>query len=145
MKTLKHYGSRILEGSAYLLKRAVMLTAGAYVIGATLAGNGCMDSGRTRLSAKLHDSSNPIKAVKSVSEEWTGTEVATPTMDGYNPRVKRNVVFEDGSKTTLLYHTLAWEPFRTWMGGEKFEPKPGEQYEVTTSNELVRKVRSFYS
>ena len=61
--------------------------------------------------------------------------------DGYNPQVTRVVTFEDGSQTTLQYRALAWQPFMRWKNGDIFNPKPEEQYQVTSENSIVRKIR----
>ncbi len=135
------YLGRIADRTRLALKKLIVIAAGGYILGTTLYANGCMDSERTGSAERiLHDDSNLVKAVKSVSEEWSGIDMLSPTLDGYNPCVKRTVIFEDESRTTLVYHTLAWEPFKTWLNGRQFKPKVGEKYEVTGLNSLVRKI-----
>lgn len=59
--------------------------------------------------------------------------IYSPTLDGYNPKVIREVTFEDGTETNLEYRTLAWQPFRKWMREQEFNPQPGEKYDKIVS------------
>ncbi len=122
-----------------------------YVIGATTlclaiygcsSHNGMFDSMRTKEAAWLQGNpTNTVRTVAAVEEEWKDNVTYSLMMDGYNPKVRREVTFEDGSQTTLNYRTLAWQPIMRWKNGDMFNPQPGEQYEVTSRNQIVRKIQ----
>ncbi len=114
---------------------------GGYIIFALMDNNGCLDSDRTRETQWLHRLQGAqVKTVENVEERWRDDIFCSPMFDGYNPQVIREVIFDDGSQTTLSYRTLAWQPFMRWKNGEEFSPKVGERYEVTSRNQLVRKL-----
>jgi len=109
--------------------------------------NGMNDSLRTKTARRYHNPENPIKTVRNVEENWKDNRLHSLDGTGFNPLVKRRVIFEDGSETNLRYRTLAWQPFRRWMIGEEFNPQQGEKYEVTRNdsseyriNSLIQKV-----
>ena len=133
---LKERVGDILKTGAKVVAGGVV---GGYILFSLASHNGMLDSARTKEARQLRG--EQVKTVATVDEEWKDTQVYSPTMDGYNPQVIREVTFEDGSQTTLKYRTLAWQPFMKWKNGEQFEPKQGEQYEVTSANIIVRKVR----
>jgi hypothetical protein len=95
--------------------------------------NGCNDSLRTKSAMEFHSDTNRIKTVVRVSEDWYAMHS--------NPLVQREVVFSDSSKTVLHYRVAAHMPFKSWIDGEEFKPKPGEQYELTNNNTLVQRIR----
>ncbi len=109
---------------------------GGLVLYSLLSHNGLLDSPRTKMASRLHNMDNSTKTVSYVDEKWSDN---IPMMHGYNPRVIRNVNFDDGSQTTLSYRTMAWQPFMRWLGGEEFDPQVGERYEVS-HGQLVKKV-----
>ncbi len=123
-----------------LAKWTAGVAIGAAVIVNLSDGNGMLDSMRTKEAQRYHNSKHQTKKVTDVQESWRDTLILSPTMDGYNPQVTREVTFDDGSRTTLKYRTLAWQPFVRWINGEEFNPKPGETYEVAAGNRLVRKI-----
>lgn len=100
--------------------------------------NGMLDSNRTKEAGRLHGEAT--KTVATVEETWKDDVIYSPMLDGYNPKVIREVTFEDGSKTKLEYRTLAWQPFMKLKNGEEFYIKAGKKYEVTSSNMIVREV-----
>lgn len=102
--------------------------------------NGILDSMRTKEARRYISSDNSIKTVANVEEKWKNYWSCTPMLDDYNPRVIRKVTFKDGSKTRLDYRILAWQPFVRWKNGEEFNPRPEEKYEVTSWNQIVRRV-----
>jgi len=120
-------------------KFSAVVVIGGVALFNLLDHNGKLDSMRTKEARKYHGSGTP-KTVASVEERWRDTLFLSPTMDGYNPQVTREVTFDDGSTATLRYRTLAWQPFMRWRNGEEFNPKPGETYEVTSGNKFVRMV-----
>jgi len=131
--------SGLKERVGDILKTGAKVIGGVYILFNLASHNGILDSARTKEVRQLRG--EQIKTVATVDEEWKDTQIYSLTMDGYNPQVIREVTFEDGSQTTLKYRTLAWQPFMKWKNGEQFEPKQGEQYEVTSANTIVRKVR----
>jgi len=122
------------------LKTGAKVAVGGLIFYSLASHNGMLDSNRTREARGYSNASNPIKTVATVKERLEDNVVYSPTLDGYNPKVIREVTFEDGSETRLEYRTLAWQPFRKWLGGEEFNPHPSEKYEVTSRNMIVRKV-----
>ena len=122
------------------LKTGAKVAVGGLILYSLASHNGMLDSNRTREAREYNNASNPIKTVATVKERWEDNVVYSPTLDGYNPKVIREVTFEDGSETRLAYRTLAWQPFRKWLRGEEFNPQPSEKYEVTSRNMIVRKV-----
>ena len=142
MKTKTNLSERI---SDFLWRFGTRYVLPAYMLVFLASHNGCMDSYRTKSAARnLQKPSNPIKTVAVVREEWRDNSEwaafsAAMGGGGYNPRVIRRVIFKDGSITTLDYRVMAHQPFRRWISGEEFDPKPGEQYEVTRYNTIVAK------
>ncbi len=131
------------------IPRATFVLLGLYACAKTIDGNGLGDSMRTKSANDYHNKSNPVKVVAKVEEEWNDNTIYSPDMTGFNPVVDRTITFEDGTKTSLHYRTLAWQPFKEWVSGEEFKPQVGERYEVTSGgilrtgrpeNELVRRV-----
>jgi len=125
-----------------LLRTGIKSVIAALVVYSLASHNGHLDSMRTKETSHLQGLvGNKIKTVASVEEYWKDNVTYSLMMDGYNPLVRRNVLFEDGSQTTLRYRTLAWQPLMKWINGNEFNHRQGEQYEVTSSNDIVRKVR----
>lgn len=121
------------------LQSGAKTVAGGFMLYTIASHNGCLDSYRIKEARGLQGEAT--KTVATVDETWKDDGVYTPTLDGYNPKVIREVRFDDGTETTLGYRTLAWQPFRKWLRGEEFDPQPGEKYEVTSNNMIVRKVK----
>ena len=120
------------------LKTGAKVAVGGLILYSIASHNGLLDSYRTKEARELRGEAT--KTVATVEESWKDNVVYSPTLDGYNPKVIREVTFEDGTETSLEYRTLAWQPFRRWLRGEEFNPQPGEKYEVTFRNTIVRKV-----
>ena len=140
---LKNIGNEIVG----FIPKGIGILALGYAFVTCADQNGINDSLRTKVARKYHNPENPIKVVRNVGETWSDNKLYVPDGTGFNPLVKRRVIFEDGSETNLRYRTLAWSPFKRWLAGEEFNPQPGEKYEVTTndnweyrSNSLVQKV-----
>lgn len=134
-RTLDH----AIEGTKLVLKLGGTAFLAVYLPLTLASHNGLLDSDRTDEAEEKHAENNPIKTVKTVEEQWEDCFI-TPYGDSFNPRVIRTVTFKDGSGTELDYRTLAWQPFMRWKNGDEFDPKPGEKYEVTSGNGLVKKV-----
>ena len=132
---------KLKEKSAIIIKKGALFGLGAYLLFHLTSNNGLLDSNRTKETGYLNKPSNQVKQVVHVDEEWRDNKIYSLDLTGYNPKVIRHVQFSDGTETTLNYRTLAWQPFRKWMSGEEFEPKKGEQYEVTQNNAIVKKIR----
>jgi hypothetical protein len=129
---------------SFLWKVGTRYVLPAYILVSLASHNGCMDSRRTKNARYLQKPSNPTKTVAIVTEEWRDNSEwaafsAAMGGGGYNPRVIRTVIFDDGSTTTLDYRVMAHQPFRRWISGEEFDPKPGEKYEVTRYNTIAAK------
>jgi len=80
---------------------------GGLIVYSLASQNGKLDSMRTKEAKRYISRSTIIKTVSGVEEKWRNHWTCTPMLDGYNPRVIRNVIFEDRSKTRLSYRTLA--------------------------------------
>ena len=115
-----------------------------YIIGGSIlfnlmSANGCFDSNRTKEALRFYENRqrNVTKTVSDVEEEF---DPCYNSSTWINPRVTREVEFDDGTEITLSYRTHTWQPIRRWINGEEFSPKVGEKYEVTDHNQLVRKL-----
>ncbi|MBW3014501.1 hypothetical protein KY335_04665 [Candidatus Woesearchaeota archaeon] len=128
-----------IEGIKPILQVGGTIFFALYIPYTLASHNGLLDSDRTKEAEEMHDESNPIKTVKTVEEKWRD-HILTPYGDGFNPRVIRTVTFADGTETKLDYRVMAWQPFMKWKNGYEFNPQAGEKYEVTSGNELVKKV-----
>lgn len=119
--------------------RLVMYAIGGYVLFNFMSANGCLDSNRTREALRFYENrqGNIVKTISNVEE---GFDFGYNSSTWINPRITREVEFDDGTETTLLYRIRAWQPFVKWINGEEFSPKVGEKYEVTSDNQLVRKL-----
>ncbi len=122
------------------LKTGAKCVFGALIAINLASHNGFYDSMRTKEALRYQDPTNPVKVVSKVKEKWKDDKIYSLALEGYNPRVIRTVTFNDGSQIKLDYRVLAWKPFMKWKNGEEFDPKPGERYELTKQNGLVRKV-----
>ncbi|MFA5797907.1 MAG: hypothetical protein WC916_07805 [Candidatus Woesearchaeota archaeon] len=145
-RTLNDVIDGLGDGAVYVLKKGVKYGIGICIGFYLLSHNGFLDSDRTKQAEQLHNANNPTKVVASVNEKWSDNSMFALASSmigggGYNPRVIREVIFEDGSQTTLDYRVLAHQPFVRWMAGEEFNPKVGERYEVTKNNQLVRPIK----
>lgn len=120
------------------LKTGAKVVVGVLILYSLASHNGMLDSHRTKEARRLEPQAT--KNVATVEETRKDNVVYSLTLDGYNPKVIREVMFEDGTETRLEYKTLAWQPFNRWANGEEFNPQPGEKYEVTSQNMIVRKV-----
>lgn len=144
MKTKETLSSKVRRmgltvADAFRPSRLVMYAIGGYVLFNFMSANGCLDSNRTREALRFYENrqGNVVKTVSNVEEEFDwGYNSST----WINPRVTREVEFDDGTKTTLSYRTRAWQPFRRWINGEEFSPNVGEKYEVADNHQLVRKL-----
>lgn len=136
-----------LRNIRYTLWRGAKIAFATYLIIQLGSHNGCFDSPRTKEARRYHNPQNPVKVVRRVGERWKDNSTLALVSSavggsGYNPRVIRDIEFDDGSKTRLDYRVLAWQPFVRWVNGKEFDPKPGEKYEVDKHNGLVRKMGS---
>jgi len=138
---IKDIGNRTIDFVYGTTKKAIPILLGSYIYFSLLSHNGCMDSDREERAARKHHINNPIRTVESVEETWKDNNpYCFISGAGYNPRVIRNITFEDGSTTRLDYRTAAHQPYRRWLRGNEFNPKPNERFEVDPNNRLVRKV-----
>ena len=141
---LRNIGDEIVG----LIPKGIGILALGYALVTCADHNGINDSLRTRVAKQHHSLENPIKTVRSVEETWRDNKMYSPDGTGFNPLVKRRIIFDDGSETSLRYRTLVWQPFVRWAAGEEFSPQPGEKYEVARvdicweyrANSLVQKV-----
>ncbi len=99
-----------------------------YVLAINLDACGTMDSPRTIEASRLE--AVDIKSIKSVEEILD---------DPLNPRVRRYIEFDDGTKTTLRYMTKAWSFIRDPFQVDMFAPNIGEEYWVTEHNTIVKR------
>ena len=112
---------------------------GGYFLFNLMSANGCFDSNRTREALRFYENrqGNVTRIVSNVEEE---VDPGYNSSTWINPRVTREVEFDDGTKIILSYRTQTWQSIRKLINGEEFSPKVGERYEVTDHNQLVRKL-----
>lgn len=122
-------------GPGKLVKYAI----GTYILFNVASGNGCFDANRTKeaLRSYANHQGNVVKIVSNVEEKL---DMGYNSSTWINPKVTREIDFDDRTETTLSYRTHVWQPLRKWVNGEEFSPKVGEKYEVTDHNQLVRRV-----
>jgi len=138
-RTLKNRLNNFADDALDVLKDGAKYALGAYILFNLTSHNGCLDSRRTKQAEGLYDANNPVKIVANVDEEWRDNSPFV-LFGAYNPRVIRRVTFEDGTQATLDYRVLAYQPFRRLVSGEEFNPQVGERYQVTGSNEFIRRM-----
>ena len=112
---------------------------GGYILFNLMSAHSCFDSNRIKEALRFCENrhGNVTKTVSNVEEEF---DPGYNSSTWINPKVTREVRFEDGTEITLSYRTHTWQPIRRWINGEEFSPKAGEKYEVTDHNQLVRKL-----
>ncbi|HLC57185.1 MAG TPA: hypothetical protein VJH95_01290 [Candidatus Nanoarchaeia archaeon] len=139
MNRLNH----IADGAFKFVRRGACIAVLAYSVYSLFSHNGLLDSPRMKETGRYHSDENHVKTVANVRERWEDDNpgmINKITLNGYNPKVIREIVFDDGSRARLEYRTLAWQPIMRWKNGEEFNPRPGEKYEVTPGNLIVRKM-----
>jgi hypothetical protein len=141
--TLREKIADLREKACDFFKAGVKLAFTGYITFSLLSHNGCLDSQRTEQAKSLHNTNNQTKVVTRIGEEWKDNSKYLLAMggNGYNPRVIRTIIFEDGTQSIVDYRTLAHQPITRWLKGEEFNPQAGEKYEVTKYNELVKRVK----
>ena len=120
-----------IEDTCLLVRSVVKFSILGYLAFQLGSTNGVFDSLRTKDGEDLADPSDPIKTVSSVVETWKDTVPYSPDGTGFNPRVIREISFEDGTHITLDYRVLVWQPLRKWIHGEEFNPQVGQKYEIS--------------
>jgi len=109
-----------------------------YILFNLLSDNGFLDSERSKESMRYENQQgNVMKTVVDVTETMNPCYNSSTWI---NPKVTREVLFDDGTETELSYRTHTWFQLRNRLYGEEFVPRIGEQYEVTSNNNLVRKL-----
>ncbi len=135
LTSIRNFAYKTVDEIGYRVGGFIPPLLVGYMIFSLGSHNGCLDSDRTGGALRHQNPSNPIKTVVSVEEEWSDNSALSMISGGvYNPHVRREITFEDGSKAMLSYRTQAWQPIRRWLRGEEFNPKPGEKYEVVSGD-----------